>query len=64
MFFRKKFETLSDILEVTNLYTVFELHIVEVLKQLFKELRKQTPIRFLQPDEPSEQCIRTCRASN
>ena len=63
IFFRKNFETLSDILEVNNLYTVFELYIVEVLKELFKELRGESPMRLLQPNEPSEQCIRTRRAS-
>ena len=39
IFFRERFETLFDILEVNNLYTVIELYIVEVLKELFKELR-------------------------
>ena len=62
-FFREKNETLSDILEVNNLYTVFELYIVEVLKKLFKELRGESPLRLLQPNEPSEKFIRNRRAS-
>ena len=43
-FSEKKIETLSDILEVNNLYTVFELFMVEVLKELFKEER--IPVAF------------------
>ena len=55
IFFQKKNQTLSEISEVNNLYTVFEHYIVEVLKELFKE----SLLRLLQPNEPSEQCIRT-----
>ena len=62
-FSEKKFETLSDISEVNNLYTVFELYIFEVLNELFKELRGDSQLRLLQPNEHSEQCIRTRRAS-
>ena len=42
---------------------MFELYIVEELKELFKKLREESPMRLLQPNEPSEQCIRTRRAS-
>ena len=42
---------------------VFELYIVEVLKELFKELRGESAMRFIQPNETSEQRIRTRRAS-
>ena len=58
-FSEKKIETLSDTLEVNNLYTVIELYIVKVLKELFKELRGEFQLRLLQPNEPSGQCIRT-----
>ena len=63
LFFRKKIETLSDILEVNNLCTVFELYVVEVLKELFREFRGESPLCLLQPNEPSEQCIKTSSAS-
>ena len=63
IFFRKKIETLSHILEVNNMYTVFELCIVEVLKELFKELRGESLMHLLQPNELSEQCIKTRSAS-
>ena len=59
----KKLETLSDIFEVRNLYTVFELYLVDVLKELFKDLRGETSLCLLQPNEPSEQCIRSRSAS-
>ena len=45
----KKIEILSDILEVKNLYTMFDFYIVEVFKELFNELRGESPMRLLQP---------------
>ena len=63
IFSRKKYETLSDILQVNNLYTVFELYIVEVLKEIFKELWGESLLRLLTANELSKQCIRTRRAS-
>ena len=47
MFSRKKYQTLSDISQVNNLYTTFELYNVEVMKEFFKELRGETPLRLL-----------------
>ena len=42
---------------------MFDFYIVEVLEELFNELRGESPMRLLQPNEPSEQCIRTRKAS-
>ena len=53
----------SDILQVNTFYTMFELYIVEVLKKLFKELRRELPLRVLQSNEPPKQCIGNCWAS-
>ena len=53
----------SDNLEVNNLYTVFKLYIVEVLKELVEEISGESPLRLLPPNESSEQCIRNRTAS-
>ena len=51
IFSGNKIETLCDILQVQNLY------IVEMLEELFEELRGESPFGLLQPNELSEQCI-------
>ena len=48
MFFRKKLDKLSVNLSGSKILTVFELYVVEALKECFKQLRYEKPVLYLQ----------------
>ena len=46
-FFNKKFDSLHDILKTKEILTVFELFIVENIKERFGQLRLKPPKSFI-----------------
>ena len=47
-FFRKKLESLKGNLSENKILTLFELYTVEVLKELFKQLRYEKSVQYIQ----------------
>ena len=45
--FFKKFESIANILLENKVLTVYELYMEELVKELFKELRHETPVKYL-----------------
>ena len=43
IFFKKKYDSISNILRRNGVLTVFELYIVEVMKELFRQLQSKSP---------------------
>ena len=44
--FKKKYDSLQDVLRQTDLNTVFELFIVDVLRQIFNQLRSNATTKI------------------
>ena len=47
IFFKKKYDSLENILGQNKIFTVFELYLVELVKELFRQLQSQSPTNFL-----------------
>ena len=45
--FKRKIDSLRNIYERHNLLTVFEMYIYEVFKELLKQLKSVSPLKFL-----------------
>ena len=48
IFFKKKFDSLRDILLDNKIFTVYELYTLEIVKELFKQLRNVSPVQYLE----------------
>ena len=46
MSFKKRFESIANMLLENEVLTVFELYMETLVKELFKELRNETPEKF------------------
>ena len=53
IFFKKRSESISNLLLETKVLTVFELYMEELVKELFKQLRTDTPQKFF-PEKVAE----------
>ena len=51
IFFRKKFDSVKEIMIENGIQTVFELYVAELFKELFRQLRYEAPNQYL--PEPS-----------
>ena len=47
IFFKKKFDSLHDLLRTNKILTVFELFVLENIKELFRQLRSEAPESFI-----------------
>ena len=47
IFFKKKMDSITDVLRETGILTVFELYLEELLKELFRQLRSEAPNTYL-----------------
>ena len=47
IFFKKKFDSLRDLFRTNKILTVFELFILENIKELFRQLRLEAPKSFI-----------------
>ena len=45
IFFRKKYESLGLTLIDNKIYTVYELYVIELVKELFKQIRSESPLQ-------------------
>ena len=48
IFFKQKQHSLKDIIDDYHIHTVFDLYVLEVLKEVFKQNRIETPLHLLQ----------------
>ena len=48
IFFKKKFESMKEIMIENGIQTVFELYVAELIKELFRQLRFEAPNQYLQ----------------
>ena len=46
-FFKKKFDSLHDLLRTNEILTVFELFVLENIKELFRQLKSEAPKSFI-----------------
>ena len=53
IFFKKRSESISNLLLENKVLTVFELYMEELVKALFKQLRNETPQKFF-PEKVAE----------
>ena len=44
IFFKKKMDSITDVVRENGILTVYELYLAELLKELFKQLRSEPPI--------------------
>ena len=49
IFFRKKYEYLGLTLIDNKIHTVYELYVIELVKELFKQIRSESPLQFVVP---------------
>ena len=49
IFFRKKYESLGLTLIDNKIYTVYELYVIELVKELFKQIRSESPLQYIIP---------------
>ena len=47
IFYKKRFESITNILLENKVFTVYALYMEESVKELFKELRHETPLKYL-----------------
>ena len=47
IFFRKKYDSIKDIFERKQILTVFELYVNEIFREVFYQLRSESPVIFL-----------------
>ena len=62
IFFEKRSESISNLLLENKVLTVFELYMEELVKELFKQLRNETPQKFF-PEKVAEKNKPTTRWS-
>ena len=62
IFFKKRSESISNLLLENKILTVFELYIEELVKELFKQLRNETPQKIF-PEKVAEKNKPTTRWS-
>ena len=58
IFFKQKRHSLKDIIDAYHIHTVFDLYILEVFKEVFKQIRVESPLCFLQV-EKEQTSVRT-----
>ena len=51
IFFKQKQHSLKDIIDAYNIHTVFDLYVLEVFKEIFKQIRLESPLHFLQVEK-------------
>ena len=51
IFFKKKFDSLESVFAENKVLTVFELFLVETLKEFSRQLKCESPRTLLQPNE-------------
>ena len=51
IFFKKKFDSLHDLLRRNEILTVFELFVLENIKEFFRQLRTEAPKSFIVLDD-------------
>ena len=51
IFFKKTFASLENVFADNKVLTVFEFFLVEILKELFRQLKCESPRTVLQPNE-------------
>ena len=51
IFFKKKFDSLECVFADNKVLTVFELFLLKMLKELFRQLKCESPRTLLQPNE-------------
>ena len=49
IFFRRKFDSLNNIWYEHKIQTVFEMYISELIKEMFKQIRLESPVQFFTP---------------
>ena len=49
IFFRKKYESLGLTLFDNKIHTVYELYVIELVKELFKQIRSESPLQYIIP---------------
>ena len=59
LFFKKKFDSLRDILLDNKTFTVFELCTLEVVKELFKQLGNESAVQYLEILNVSDEIMTT-----
>ena len=47
IFFKKKMDSITDVLREKGILTVYGLYLAELLKELFRQLRSEAPITYL-----------------
>ena len=47
IFFKRKYDSLVNVLQKNNILSVFELYLVELIKELFKQFQNKSPTSFL-----------------
>ena len=48
IFYKKKFDSLRDILLDNKIFTVYELYTLEIVKELFEQVRNETAVHYLE----------------
>ena len=51
IFFKQKQHSLTDIIDTYHIHTVFDLYVLEVFKEVFKQIRLESPLHFLQVEK-------------
>ena len=56
---QKKIDTLRDILLDNKCFTAFELYTLEIVEKLFKQLRNETAVQYLETPNASDAIMTT-----
>ena len=59
IFFKNKFDSLRDILLDNKIFTVYELYTLEIVKELFKQLRNESAVQYLEIPNVSDAIMTT-----
>ena len=59
IYFKRKFDSLENVLADNKILTVFELFMVEILKELFRQLKSESPRILLQINQNSDPKFQT-----
>ena len=51
IFFKQKQHSLKDMIDAYHIHTVFDLYVLEVFKEVFKQIRIESPLHFLQVEK-------------
>ena len=63
IFSRRKFDSLNNICYKHKTYIVFELYISELIKEMFKQIRLESPVQFFTPHTCEVSHLLTRRSS-